>query len=184
MLASNFFDMRCVHGDEELFLRLRADVLPRARDNKIFIAYLAAHALQNRPPLGFFRNLVLIGEGDHANSFDLKHRGIIPIVDLARVHALSSGLTEIGTRERLQAAAGSSALSREGAANLEDALEFLSSLRARHQSNQIKRGEPPDNYVQPEELSPLERNHLKDAFEVIVTVQKTLAQRYQVGRLV
>lgn len=184
MLSSNFFDMRCVHGDESLFERLRADILPRARDNKIFIAYMASDALQNRPPLGFFRNLVLIGEGDHANTFDLKHRGIIPIVDLARVHALSSGLSEVGTRARLQAAAGSSALSREGAANLEDALEFLASLRARHQAAQIKRGETPDNYVEPDELSPLERNHLKDAFEVIVTVQKTLAQRYQVGRLV
>jgi CBS domain-containing protein len=184
MLASNFFDMRVVHGEVPLFDALRREILPRARDSKVFIAYMASDALQNRPPLGFFRNLVLIGEGDHANTFDLKHSGVIPIVDLARVQALSAARPEVNTIERLHAAVGAAALSREGAGNLEHALEFIGALRARHQARQIKRGEPPDNYIRPDEISAIERSHLKDAFEAIVTVQKALAQRYQVGRLV
>lgn len=184
MLASNFFDMRTVYGDDMLLQKLFARMLPRARDNKIFLAYMASDALQNRPPLGFFRNFVLIGEGEHANTFDLKHRGIIPIVDLARFQALSAALTQVNTQDRLQAAARHAGLSPEGAANLQDALEFIATVRARHQAAQIKQGLKPDNYIAPEDLSSLERSHLKDAFEVIVTVQKTLAQRYQVGRLV
>lgn len=184
MLASNFFDMRTVYGDDMLLQKLFERMRPRARDNKIFLAYMASDALQNRPPLGFFRNFVVIGEGEHANSFDLKHRGVIPIVDLARFQALSAALPQLNTQERLQAAARHAGLSPEGAANLQDALEFISTLRARHQAAQIKQGLKPDNYIAPEDLSSLERSHLKDAFEVIVTVQKALAQRYQVGRLV
>lgn len=182
MLASNFFDMRPIHGDERLHARLYAEVLHQAKDNKIFLAYLATNALTTRPPLGFFRNFVLIGEGDHANSFDLKLRGILPVINLARVYALSAGLPELNTVERLKAAADTHALSAEGAANLEDAFEFIGTLRARHQARQIKQGMPPDNYVTPEELTPLERNHLKDAFAAIRALQTALAQRYQTGR--
>ncbi len=182
MLASNFFDMRTVCGEASLYDRLHADVLQQTRDNKIFLAHLAANALKNRTPLGFFRHFVLIGEGDHAQTLDLKRRGIIPAVDLARVYVLSAGLPDVNTRERLKVAAEASALSREGADNLEDAFEFIATLRARHQAEQIKRGEVPDNYVRPSELSALERGHLKDAFSVISTLQNALGQRYQSGR--
>ncbi len=182
MLASNFFDMRVICGDESLYDRLHADVLHQTRDNKIFLAHMAANALHNRPPLGFFRNFVLISDGDHAQSFDLKHRGIIPITDLARVYALSAGLPEVNTCERLKASAEAMTLSQEGAADLEDAFEFIATLRARHQARQIKEGVAPDNYVRPSELSALERGHLKDAFSMISTLQNALGQRYQSGR--
>lgn len=184
MLASNFFDSRPVFGDEVPFHELHSAAVAEAEDNHVFIAFLAGNAVKHRPPLGFFRNFVLIDEGDHAHTLDLKLRGIMPIVDLARVFALSAGVDEVETVERLHAAARTPQLSQEAAANLEDALAFIGTLRARHQSEQIKRGEPPDNYLHPEGLSPLERNHLKDAFEVIATMQKVLSQRYQVGRLV
>lgn len=182
MLACNFYDMRTVCGDESLSDRLYAEVMQQTRNNNIFLAYMAANAMLNRPPLGFFRNFVLISEGDHAQTFDLKHKGLIPICDLARVYALSAGLPEINTLERFKAAADASALSKEGADNLEDAMEFISTLRARHQAEQLKRGEKPDNYVKPDDLSPLERSHLKDAFSVISTMQNALSQRYQTTR--
>ncbi|SCZ49374.1 putative nucleotidyltransferase substrate binding domain-containing protein [Thiohalomonas denitrificans] len=182
MLASNFFDMRTICGDPALYEQLHAEVLQQTHSNRIFLAHLAANALKNRPPLGFFRHFVLIGEGDHAQSLDLKRRAIIPAVDLARVYALSAGLPEVNTRERLKIAAETSALSHESAENLEDAFEFIVTLRARHQAEQIKRGEKPDNYMAPSELSSLERGHLKDAFSVISGLQNALGQRHQAGR--
>jgi CBS domain-containing protein len=134
--------------------------------------------------LGFFRKFVLIHGGDHNHTFDIKHRGVVPIVDLARVYALSAGLGEINTLERLEAAAGTSALSKDGAANLVDAAEFIGTLRMRHQASQLKRGEKADNFLSPDDLSPLERGHLKDAFSLINTMQESLGQRYQAGRFV
>ena len=184
MLASNFFDSRPIYGDEAPFQDLHDTAVAEAEHNHVFIAFLAGNAVKHRPPLGFFRSFVLIDEGDHAHTLDLKYRGIMPIVDLGRVFALSAGIGEVETVERLHAAARTPALSQEAAVNLEDALTFIATLRARHQATQIKLGEPPDNYLHPDGLSPLERNHLKDAFEVIANMQKVLAQRYQVGRLV
>lgn len=182
MLSSVFFDLRPLHDPDNLFAELQERMLERSRANRIFIAYLTANALKYHPPLGFFRNIVLIQGGDHDHTFDIKHRGTVPIIDLARIYALSSGLPEVNTLERLQAAAEHGALSRDGAANLTDAMEFIGTLRMRHQANQLRRGKKADNFVSPDDLSPLERGHLKEAFLLISTMQASLGQRYQSGR--
>jgi CBS domain-containing protein len=182
MLSSVFFDLRALHDRASLFGELQERVLERCKANRIFIAYLAANALKYRPPLGFFRNIVLIQGGDHDHTFDVKHRGTVPIIDLARVYVLSAGLPETNTIERLSSAAEYGALSQDGAANLIDAIEFIGTLRMRHQAKQLTRGQQPDNFVSPDELSPLERGHLKDAFLLINTMQESLGQRYQAGR--
>lgn len=182
MLSSVFFDLRPLRDPEGLFEEIHDTVLAHSKANRIFIAYMAANALKHRPPLGFFRNFVLIHGGDHDHTFDIKHRGTVPIIDLARVYALSAGIDEINTLERLRAAAETEALSREGAANLVDAAEFIGTLRMRHQAQQLRRGEKADNFLSPDALSPLERGHLKDAFILINTMQESLGQRYQAGR--
>jgi len=182
MLSSIFFDLRPVRGDDSLFRQLQDYILGATRGNTIFLAYMAANALQHRPPLGFFRTFVLIHGGDHDDTFDIKHRGIVPITDLARVYALSEGLRPVNTTERLRAAVESGALSRDMGESLEDALELIASLRIRHQAELIRQGKPSDNYLPPEDLSSLEREHLKDSFRVIQTMQSTLESRYQAGR--
>lgn len=181
MLASVFFDLRALHDPEGLFGELHEHVLEHSRANRIFIAYMAANALKHRPPLGFFRNFVLISGGDHNQTFDIKHRGTVPVVDLARVNALSAGVPQVNTLERLEVGAKVQALSRDGAANLADALEFIGTLRMRHQVRQIREGKKVDNYLSPDELSSPERGHLKDAFSLINTMQEALGQRYQAG---
>ena len=80
MLASVFFDLRALHDPEGLFGELHEHVLEHSRANRIFIAYMAANALKHRPPLGFFRNFVLISGGDHDHTLDIKHRGTVPVV--------------------------------------------------------------------------------------------------------
>jgi CBS domain-containing protein len=182
MLSSVFFDLRALHDPEGMFEALHEHVLEHCRANRIFIAYMVANALKHRPPLGFFRNFVLIRGGEHDNTLDIKHRGLVPIIDLARVYALSAGLAEINTIERLEAGARVRAVSRDGAASLIDALEFIGALRIEHQVRQLRHGEKADNYLSPRSLSPLERAHLKDAFSLIHTMQESIGQRYQAGR--
>jgi CBS domain-containing protein len=178
MLCSVFFDLRLIHGDAALLESLQQENRAACRGNGIFLALLAANALKSRPPLGFFRNLVLIHGGEHDRTFDIKRRGIIPVVDLARVHALAEGVAALGTVERLREVAGSPALTTQGAQDLVDALDFISTLRVQHQARQIRAGGKADNFVAPEELSTLDRSHLKDAFAVTATMQDTLANRF------
>jgi len=169
--SSVFFDLDTICGDTSLLESVRANMLKKTTRSTLFIAHLSKNALGLRPPLGFFRDFVLKQNGKHKDTLDLKHNGIAPIVDLARIYALSQGISAVNTIERIKQASGSAAISTSSAENLIDAYEFLGFLRVKHQANKLMLGLEPDNYLSPKELSKLEREHLKDAFKVIKTLQ-------------
>ena len=183
MLSSIWFDLRPVHGDFSLFERMQSSVLEKAGKSQFFLAYMMSNAIKHRPPLGFFRQFVLVHDGQHNDTLDLKHTGIVPVTDIARVLALAGGIDEVNTLDRLRAAAGKNLLSQEMAENLEDALELIAGLRVRHQAEQIARGDKADNFLNPDHLSSLERGHLKEAFKVIQTQQEVMMKRYGADNL-
>ena len=174
-LAVNFFDMRTVWGDERLRQQLMLAILPETTGAKVFLAFLAGHALGKQPPLGFFRNFVVARSGAHEGMVDLKKRGLLPIVDLARVYALTAGLDVVPTQQRLREAAAHGSLTADGAELLDSAFELIWTLRARQQAEQLRSNEPVNNYVAPDALTAMERRHLKDAFAAIATLQRALS---------
>lgn len=182
MHASIFFDMRCIHGNQDLYKDLHEYVLQQANGNSIFLAHLTGNALHLEPPLGFFRRFVLVHDKQHDKTLDLKHNGVVPIVDLARIYALAAGVEAINTRTRLETVAGRGEVSSRGAEDLRDALELIGMTRLRHQARLIRAGKAANNYIPPDDLSNFERNHLKDAFEIVRTMQSALGQRFQAGR--
>jgi len=169
--SSVFFDLDTIYGDKTLLEDVRQNMLKSTQKSTLFIAHLSKNALGLRPPLGFFRDFVLKPNGKHKATLDLKHNGIAPVVDLARIYALAEGISAVNTIERIQQAAGTRSLTKASAENLIDAYEFLGMLRVEHQAQKLMRGEDPDNYLSPKEISKLEREHLKDAFKVIKTLQ-------------
>lgn len=178
LAGSIFFDMRPVGGSAELFTELQDDVLARAPGQKRFLAHLAGNAVANHPPLGFFRGFVLEGAGEHVDTLNLKRKGLGLVVDLARAHALAIGSPHVGTQSRLRAVASAGRLSAESAADLAGAMEFLGQVRLRHQAGQVRAGRTPDNFVSPDELSPFDKRHLRDAFSVVKQAQAVLARTY------
>lgn len=178
LAGSIFFDMRPVGGAAELFSELQDHVLARAPQRHTFLAHLAKNAVSNHPPLGFFRGFVLEGAGEHGDTLNLKRKGLGLVVDLARVHALAIGSPHVGTQARLRAVASAGRLSAEAAADLSGAMEFLGQVRLRHQVGQVRAGRTPDNFVSPDELSPFEKRHLRDAFQVVKQGQAVLSHTY------
>lgn len=179
MLTCVFFDLRAIHGQTALLDGLMADVLRRTQGNTLFLGHMVGNALQHQPPLGLFKGIATIRSGEHKGTVDLKHTGVVPIVDLARVYALSGGDTAINSHDRLLGAAAGGAISEQSARDLRDALEFLAFTRIQHQARQIAAGEKPDNYLHLDELSNFERTQLKDAFTVVQSLQSVLGQRYR-----
>lgn len=178
MHATIFFDMRVVRGDEDPLRRLQHHVLERVRGNHIFMRLMAVNAIDVRPPLGLLGKLVPIAGGEHAGAIDVKKAGIMPIVDVARVHALSAGSAALSTIDRIGDAAARRVLSAEGAAELTAAFELSTSIRARHQVRQLERGLTPDNFLLPEELTAGQLRELREAYRVIRRHQDVLARRH------
>lgn len=182
MLTCVFFDLRAIHGDATLLEGLRREVLRRTQGNTIFLAHMVSNALDHQPPLGMFGGLTTIRTGEHKGTIDLKHSGVVPIVDLARIYALAGGNPAVNTHDRLLGAAASGAISEDSARDLRNALEFLAFMRIQHQARRIANGQPPDNFLDPRDISSFERRLLKDAFGVVHALQQVLGQRYLAGR--
>ncbi|GAB6051579.1 DUF294 nucleotidyltransferase-like domain-containing protein [Magnetospira thiophila] len=181
MLSCIFFDLRPVWGEMSLYNDLQQMILEKAKTNGIFQLHMVQNALTHRPPVGFFRNFVLSFSGEYKNQFDLKHTGVVPIVDIARINALEMGIKAVNTNERLEAVQGGGPLSRSGAADLLDAYEFIAITRLRHQAEQIRSGEKANNFMDPDALSSFERNHLRDAFSVVKTMQSAMANAHHIS---
>lgn len=179
LLNSNiFFDLDGIYGQTEFAEQLKTLVAEKASNSQRFLALLARNALNRTPPIGFFRTFVLEEDGKHQKTFNLKRRGTAPLSDLIRVHALACGSRAQNSFERLKAISNTKLLLEDDIGNLRDALEFISIVRIRHQALAIEAGREPDNNVRPEDLSPFERSHLKDAFQVVSNAQKFLKFRY------
>lgn len=174
MLASVMFDLRPIGGHKHLFDDLQKDTLKAASDNSIFVAHMVSNSLKHTPPLGLLRGFAKIRSGEHKNQLDMKHNGVVPIVDLGRIYALGGQLSAVNTRARLEQAEHSGVLSKSGAHDLLDAYDLIAETRLLHQANLVKDGKAPDNYLLPAELSDFERSHLRDAFVVVKTMQSAI----------
>jgi CBS domain-containing protein len=140
---------------------------------------LARFSLSYRPPTGFLRGLVVEHSGEHSGQLDLKHGGVIPIVDLARWAAMAAGVSCTSTAERLRVAGKAGTLPESDARTLLEAHELIIELRVEHQVAQLSAGEPPDDYIDPALLTPLTRSYLREAFRAVAAVQKRVAAELQ-----
>ncbi|MCC2612942.1 DUF294 nucleotidyltransferase-like domain-containing protein [Neorhizobium petrolearium] len=175
MLASVMFDLRPIAGTVSLFGSLQAQTLEQASRNSIFVAHMISNSLKHAPPLGLLRGFVTVRNGEHRNQIDMKHNGVVPVVDLGRVYALMARLTPVNTRARLLAAEDAGVISGAGARDLIAAYDLIAEFRLRNQATQVRAGLRPDNYLGPYEFGDFERSHLRDAFVVVRTMQSALA---------
>jgi CBS domain-containing protein len=157
------------------------DAFRDARRHPDLLRLLARFALSHRPPTGFFRGLVVEDSGEHRGRLDLKHGGILPIVDLARWAGLAAGVTSASTPARLRAAAEAGTLEADDARMLEEAFELISGLRMAHQVEQLRAGEAPDDFLDPSGLSALMRASLKEAFRAVAGVQRRIGAEMRLG---
>ena len=150
-------------------------------DHAGLLRLLARFALSFRPPTGFLRDFVVEHSGERRGQLDLKHGGLIPIVDLARWAGMAAGLASASTLERLRAAEAAGTMDSAEAQTLAEAFGFISSLRLDHQVEQLRRGEPPDDFVAPRTLNPLARSYLREAFRAVASVQANLSAELSLG---
>jgi CBS domain-containing protein len=170
--AAVSFDFRHVAGGLEIVPPLveRIRTTPKHPD---FIARLARTATDFKPPLRF--------RGKLPDEIDIKRGGALPIVNLARFHALAHSITISPTRDRLVAVQETGALDAETATALREAFDLIAKIRFEHHAAQIQADHPPDNIVQLNELPPLARLDLREAFRAVATAQKQLARYVPLG---
>jgi CBS domain-containing protein len=171
--ASILLDGRVISGPER-GLDVKA-LLFEAGERATLERWMLRLALAAKPPTGFMHDIVVDGSGTRRGTFDIKHGGLMPIVDLARYAALRADARATPTLERLRAATDRGVIEATDARILEEAYELFSALRLEHQVAQIERGGEPDDHLNPKQLDPLTRRYLRDAFREVAAVQRSLS---------
>jgi CBS domain-containing protein len=173
------FDMRPVAGDFALFESLASAKREWLKDAQFFKSILAAVSVEHKPPLGFFRSLVVERSGEHKNQLDLKLFGTGPIVNAVRLFALDAGVEHTNTVDRLAALQERQYRDTTLLQDLQEAFEFLTFLRVECQLQQIRDGQPLSNYIAPESLTHLQRSLLKEAFRASARVQSLVEENFR-----
>lgn len=175
LFCNIFFDFKRVYGDENLENQLRSKVFQLLEKDDKFFAYLASDALKNPAPLSFFGKFVVEDDGRHKDEFDLKARAIMPLVDAARVLALSKAIKDINhTVDRYNKMAELEPQN----ADLYEACtrSFYELLRYRSQSGFAQKDS--GRFVNLEILSKHDKSKLKYLFKPIKTLQTNLKTRF------
>jgi CBS domain-containing protein len=171
--ATVSFDFRPSAGGLAVVAEL-TDRVRTARQYPEFMRLLARTASGYPVALGFRGQLATGREGDPPDKLDLKRGAIIPLVNLVRFHALSSGVTISNSLDRIEAVASVGGIDRGLADALSEALDVITRLRFAHHAAQIATGTAPDNLIDPGELPPIARTELREALHVVRRAQKAI----------
>jgi len=174
-----FFDMRPVGGDLSLYHALEEYVRDLLASAGLFKSVLAYLSIMHKPPLGFFRTLVVERGGEHKHELDLKLNGTSPIVHAARLFAIDVGIARTGTLDRLLSLQAIDYQDPQLLNDLHEAYEFLLLLRLERQLEQKQSGLPPSNYVNPESLTALQKSTLKEAFQTVARTQSLVESHFR-----
>ena len=131
----------------------------------------------NRPMMGLFNNLVTSeGKGD---ALDLKKGGIFPIVHGIRSLAIEHGLLETATDKRIARLCEIGVLQADFTRELSQTLGFLLTLRLDGQL--AASGGSSGTLVRPSLLSSMERDLLRDAFQVVKRFRGIIRHHFNLG---
>lgn len=176
--SSIFLDMRAIFGDREPLEKLLEKVLARIRKNDLFQKMLAGNAVTRKPPLTMFRNFRYAPDGDR-KSLDLKRQGLAPFVEAARVFALANDVAEANTLERMDQLAQKGVFDHKDANAWKEAYSLIQAIRMRSHQELLNRDEPLSNYINPDDLNPLDRRILRESFRQAQRLQQKLEFTYQ-----
>ncbi len=144
-----------------------------------FLWRLARLVVEAGVPLGAFGRL----RGSAKGGVDLKAGGLLPVVGLARLAAIGSGVHVVDTRGRLQAAKDGPVLDAEASEALVEAFDTFSELRLDHQLGQVRAGLSIDDLIDPDDLDRMTATRLREAFRIVAEVQQQVGRRLGGGRI-
>ncbi len=181
MQLAIFLDAHAVAGDAALLHAVRDSVMAQAIDNDAVLARFAAAVDNFGGASGWWSRL--FGLSDEGRAISLKKAGIFPIVHGVRSLALARRVAATGTAERIAALVEAGVLDAALGEEMVQSLHFLMGLRLQAGLAEIDTGRPVTGNVDPERLSTLERDLLKDALAVVKRFKALLHQRLRLDAL-
>lgn len=181
LFCNIFFDYRPIYGFTALTEALTQHILEAVEAQSVFLSLLAKDAMKFPSPFSFFRRFALEKSNDHKGQFDIKGRAMMPLADAARVLVLDKKALNItNTFQRFDHLADIDSKNRALFEQSADAYEILVRYRAlqglAHQNS--------GRYINPSELTKMQRLHLRNSFQPIQQIQELMKIRFRLNLMI
>ncbi|MEJ5172447.1 MAG: putative nucleotidyltransferase substrate binding domain-containing protein [Hydrogenothermaceae bacterium] len=173
-------DLRPVAGKTELAEELRDYIFNHISDNKTFLSWFAFPTIQFKTPLNILGGFET-EKGEHKNEIDLKKGGIFSIIHGIRSLTVEYRIKETNTFSRIKELSKNQILKENFARELIESLEFMLTLRLRERLKKIEAKLPPDDYININTLSNLEKDLLKESFKVVNRFKDFIINHYKLN---
>jgi len=180
---SMFSDLRTVYGDFELEKGLKERIINVISQHPVFLAHMANNILRFKPPLNFLGGFKVERKGEHAGKLDIKMTGIFPLTEGIKILALEAGIMDGGTSEKIRKLLNKNVFPDDALYEVEASLDFFIYVRLKSQIKRAAMGKEPTNFIDPLDLSEVERERLKVGFSMVKSFQSFLAEHYKVSFL-
>jgi len=166
-------DLRVASGDDDLGLKLLMVVRDAAERHSGCIAK-SAHSVAAMPsPFTFLGNFRVERGGRSRGKLNLTRWAGLPLVTMVRLQAVTGGITETGTLDRIRALMGKGALDVElGKRLLQGGLEIFRLMVLLEVQENSGLGD--GIYLLPDSLTLSEEIALRDALEAVTNLQKVI----------
>ncbi len=167
-LADIFFDFQPVCGDPALASELRRAVTRITRGNHPFLQQMFHEDADHGVALGFFGGLRTVEDEETGKDLiNLKHAGVLPLVETVRLLALREGIAETSTAARIEALHAGGAIGGDDREFLLGGQRILTDVLLKAQIRAFKKGEEVSYRIDPESLSKRRRQQLTRALKAI-----------------
>lgn len=172
-----FFDFRTIFGDETFAVDLRKHINESIGNKSIFLYHYAQTIIRYRAPVSMFGSIVSDDTGSN-DTFDIK-RVLLPITNFVKLYALKNKLSETNTLHRLEQLTAKGEIQQALYNEVALAHNYLMGLRFRTQIRALNENRKPNNHIEINLLTDIEKSTLKKIFSVIADIQSKLSADFK-----
>jgi CBS domain-containing protein len=175
-LSSVFFDYEIVFGEKKIEEAIENVIFKNLQNNTLFFDFLGNDALKKGASLSFFKKFIIEEDGPHKDKFDIKTRGLMPLIDGARLFILSFNIRGINnTYSRFKQLAITDAKNAEIYLNCAEAFLVLYKFRTIEGLKDDTSGQ----YINLNELSKNDKEKLKNALAPMKELEELIKSKFQ-----
>ena len=177
-----FYDALCVSGDIEIIKELKNYLFKISSNSQSFYTNFARVINSFDVPLGFFDGFVFNSKDEkHKDEIDIKRGGIFIIVQGIRSLSIQNRVLNTNTIKRINSLKELKVLDDESAKELIMAFNILNSLKLKASLEKLDKKEKIDNFVNPNRLTIMEKDLLKESFKIVNKLKKRLENHFKLN---
>lgn len=170
------YDAIAVAGNSKLLESVKLYIYKKVETSSAFFTHFAKASVSFETPLGLFTNFIV-----EARGLDIKKGGLFSIVHGVRSLSLEHNIIETNTIIRLKKLNDKGVIDRTLTSDLIESFNFFLTLRLKSNISHIERGEEISNFLNPKQLSKIEKDLLKDALKIVDEFKKFITFHYKLN---